>query len=165
MNAHVLLWLAAGALIVGAVALLPRVDVHKPLVTMLRVLVPSWRFFDAIGDATELVARIAEPNGDFGPWRPIIAHRARSWTHLVWNPDGNVALAQHGLVERLDAELLAEGTPVDRPADLVSYQLVLNLVRATLRSERGAGASARVQFSLISSAPNAPAFLSQEHAL
>lgn len=107
---------------------------------LLRALVPSWRFFDA--PAAVPAVEVRGP-GD-GAWAPLPAPPARRWYAFAWNPGGNVALAEHGLVEHLAYDLGArfdlDAGPIDLatgPAAtraeitaLVSFQLVARLVHA-----------------------------------
>lgn len=143
----------------GILLVLPRVDVHNPLLTLFRVLVPSWRFFDGVSAHPTLTVRIAEPGTDaFGPWTTLLPPPRHHWWHVVWNPAGNLSFASHSLLGRLRSDLEELDPDDDRPddaqrdaADLVSYQLVVNLVRWWLRSRAGTGA--RVQFRLTDGLP------------
>ena len=131
-------------LVVAVVAVLPRVDIRNPVVALLRVLVPSWRFFDAIAQPPDLLARVAGPDGRFGPWRPLLQPPRRAWWNLVWHPQGNLSLACRSLLDRLADDLDAPGA-ADRPEALVSYALVLDLVRWSLPDR---GDATLVQFKL-----------------
>lgn len=57
--------LAAIALVLALVALLPRAEVGHPLVALVRVLVPSWRFFDDVQVTPALRVRVACTGGEF----------------------------------------------------------------------------------------------------
>ena len=132
MNAPSLALLAVGALVVTGVAMRPRAEVRSPRLALLRVLLPSWRFFDAIASMPRVLVRSGPAPDSLGEWRQLLAPPQRSWANLVWHPAGNLSLAQHSLLERLltDIAELADGA---EPADTVSYQLARNLVRAGLR--------------------------------
>lgn len=137
------------ALVVCVVALLPRAEVRSPSASLLRVLVPSWRFFDDIAPTPLLLARVRLPDQEPGAWREVIQVPPRTPGTLFWNPEGNLSLAAHSLLDRLQmdlAELDAAGAP---PAqELTSYKLVLNLVQSSLVLGWPAEAGARVQFKL-----------------
>ena len=107
---------------------------------LLRALVPSWRFFDgpAAVPAVEVRGAVDEA------WAPLPGPPARRWYAFAWNPGGNVALAEHSLVEHLAYDLgvrfdldagpldLARAPAATRAAitALVSFQLVTRLVHA-----------------------------------
>lgn len=155
-------------LVLALVALLPRAEVRHPLVSLLRVLVPSWRFFDDLQVTPTLLVRVARDGGAFGEWRAVLSPPRRSIVHLVWNPAGNLLLAQQSLLERL---LMDVGEWDERGAagleTLVSYELVLNLVRATLAADGVQHATC--QFKLVESAGEdgrvgSDLVISREHA-
>ncbi|MCC6771609.1 MAG: hypothetical protein IT360_10415 [Gemmatimonadaceae bacterium] len=163
-----LVLLVAVAVVVGGVALLPRREIGHPLVVLLRVLLPSWRFFDDIEQTTALIVRVARAGEPFGPWRAVLPVPTRGPLHLVWNPAGNLLLAQHALLERLLSDV-AEWDEGRTPGleTLVSYQLVLNLVRSEIVAGVWPGADGRIQFKLVdATAPAAAAdlLISREHA-
>lgn len=160
--------LVAVALVLALVALLPRAEVRHPLVSLIRVLVPSWRFFDDLQVTPTLLVRVARDRQAFGEWAPVLSPPPRSLLHLVWNPAGNLLLAQQSLLERL---LMDAGEWDERgaigPESLVSYELVLNLVRAKLAAD-GVG-NAMCQFKLVESAGKgggvgSDLVISREHA-
>ncbi|MFN8573968.1 MAG: hypothetical protein U0132_18060 [Gemmatimonadaceae bacterium] len=134
--------------VVAGVALLPRREVQHPGVALLRVLVPSWRFFDAVGSSPLLLARTGPTPDTLGAWQIVIQPPPRAFWHLVWNPQGNLSLAYHTAVERLASEVDLAPTARDL-TNSVSYQLVLNLVETTLRSTAGAQREHAVQFKLV----------------
>lgn len=150
-------WSAQGAmlivvaLVLGLVALLPRAEVRNPVVSLVRVLVPSWRFFDDLQVTPTLLVRVARDGEPLGEWTPVLSPPRRSIVHLVWNPAGNLLLAQQSLLERL---LMDVGEWDERgasgPESLVSYELVLNLVRAVLAADGVHYATC--QFKLVESA-------------
>lgn len=142
--------LVAVALVLALVALLPRAEVRHPLVSLVRVLVPSWRFFDDLQVTPTLLVRVARDGETFGEWAPVLAPPRRSLIHLVWNPAGNLLLAQQSLLERLLMDVGEwDERGADGPESLVSYQLVLNLVQATLAADGVRGGTC--QFKLVES--------------
>ncbi|MCC6930194.1 MAG: hypothetical protein IT359_14510 [Gemmatimonadaceae bacterium] len=157
--------LAAIVLVLAVVALLPRAEVRHPLVVLIRVLVPSWRFFDGLQVTPAIRVRVARAGEDFGAWEPILAPAARRWWHVVWNPEGNLVLAQHALLERLLMDVGEWEGDAAAVTSLVSYDLVLDLVTSAIaRDARFAGA-ARCQFKLVDQQPGAPddLLISDEH--
>jgi hypothetical protein len=81
----------------------------------LRVLMPSWRFFDAV--AAPLALWVESDGG----WREVVFPHQYG---LLCNPRGNLSLLLYSTLERLLVEL-AEA-PSD-PEQLTSYLLVRNL--------------------------------------
>ncbi len=155
-------------LVLAGVAFLPRREVGNPLVALVRVLFPSWRFFDDVQVAPVLVVRTATGDGGFGEWLPLLSPPPRAWPlSLVWNPAGNLHLAEHVLLERLltDAADWDEARDGD-VGDLVSYELVVNLVRTKLPV--ASTAPMRFQFKLVDAGADgtsagADLLISREH--
>jgi hypothetical protein len=109
--------------------------------TTLRVLLPSWRFFDDAMDSLTLWVRCAAPGAELGPWRTTWHHASRGAGALFVNPHGNLALAHHSLLERLLSDVAdlddrletsAAATAVEQ---LVSYRLVTRLAVTLLPAE------------------------------
>lgn len=73
---------------------------------LLPILVPSWRFFDAIGPAPRIeIAWLTAPTA-VPVWRPLHPRPPRlglwpTLARLLWNPDGNAALYLTSRAERL----------------------------------------------------------------
>jgi len=157
--------LAAIALVLALVALLPRAEVGHPLVALVRVLVPSWRFFDDLQVTPALRVRVACTGGEFGDWEPVIAPAPRRARHLVWNPEGNLVLAQHALLERLMLDVGAWEGDSAAVTSFVSYQLVLNLVTSAIAHEARFAGAVRCQFKLVDQRPGAgdDLLISDEH--
>jgi hypothetical protein len=152
----VLVVLGALALVV-AVTVAPRLEVRSPVVAMVRVLVPSWRFFDTVGEHPQLLARSVGADGTGGPWRPVLEPPTRSWWNVAWHPQGNLSLARHSLLDRLLADVA--GDPDEPVSSLVTYRLVLDQVRW---SRRG-GAAGAVQFKLTGAGgPGSPTLFESE---
>ena len=122
----------------------------------LRVLLPSWRFFDEVAPTLALQARVAHAAGVFGAWQqlvPALRSAPRPLRALFLDAEGNLRLAHYGLLERLQSDL-AE-LPADDPSAeaLVSYALVLRLVRRALGGRPDTTPGARAQFRLTASVP------------
>jgi len=141
--------LAILALVLAVVAMLPRVEVQHPAIALVRVLIPSWRFFDDISESPLLLARVATLGAPFGPWFPVLPPPRRALRDLLWNPGGNLALACNALVDHLVSDLADfDESGAIRAEELVSYQLVLNLVRSTLAAMSQPATGIRLQFKL-----------------
>ncbi len=151
------LWpLALAVLLLGAMAFLPRREVGHPLVGLVRVLLPSWRFFDDVQATPVLLVRLAADGAPYGAWLELRGAPPRAWPlSLIWNPSGNLQLAEQGLLERLLADVASWEEGSEEGVDsLVSYELVVNLVRVKLAEAGDAGADARFQFKLVESNGN-----------
>ncbi|HMN68398.1 MAG TPA: hypothetical protein PKC28_07650 [Bdellovibrionales bacterium] len=98
----------------------------------LRILIPSWRFFDDLGAVPRLEIR-----EDGGEWRAF-AYRAPafSWSQLFFNPTGNLNHAIGNLLNRLMLE--------DEPGHTPTYALVEALARESLGRD-----TSRFQFRLM----------------
>lgn len=110
----------------------------------LRVLLPSWRFFDRAVRSPRLWLRC-----DDGPWREVAAPVATPW-RWAFAPASNLALAEQSAVDQLVAyveELEAADDDIadDAPAivDSVGYRLVDAIARSH------AGAAGRFQWKIV----------------
>ena len=114
------------------------VEVRSQWVQLLRMLLPSWRFFEELGDVPRLEFREGSDDS-LGPWQPVIVPLRRSMRRLVYNPDGNLALACESLLQQLigDVADLAQPTS-DVVAGLVSYRLTRNLVEQRIAKDASA---------------------------
>lgn len=101
---------------------------------LFRVLFPSWRFFDSAAPTPRLMVRTAQPGEPLGAYHDALPALPRRWSALFLNAEGNLRLAYHGLLERLVSDLaeLDEGD-AESARQLLSYELVVNLARASLR--------------------------------
>lgn len=70
---------------------------------LLRLLFPSWAFFDTVTDVPVLEARLGN-GGRAGRWRSVLQAPARSHLAIVYNPEGTAHLALQGVVDRFAAE-------------------------------------------------------------
>ena len=97
----------------------------------LRPLIPSWRFFDRAGDPTRLSVRTRLSHGSFGAWKPVLSRPRRGFLNLFLHPEGNLYLANQGVVDRLVQEL-EHATDVE---SLTSFELCRQLaIRAAVNS-------------------------------
>ena len=126
-----------------AVVVVPRLDPSHPVASAARLLVPSWRFFDAVNAPPALSARLAGADGEFGPWHAVLPAPERAWWNVAWHPHGNLSFATHSLLFRLRDDLAWTDAA---PASTVSYGLVLDLVRWSVRDAEPA--ATHVQFRL-----------------
>ena len=69
------------------------------LESILRVLVPSWRFFDRTG--TRFILRIRNRNND---WQVAVPRWKATWYSFIFNPQGNLQLAFLSALERFVGE-------------------------------------------------------------
>lgn len=119
-----------------------------------RVLLPSWRFFEAEDARFLLEVRIARSEQEPSPFAPALPPRPRGPISLVFAPEHNLRLACHDLIERFVLEL-GERAPIAESAveRLESYGRVREMVRYVL--ERGAEAAPDARFQLRLSALHA----------
>ena len=94
--------------------------------TVFRVLIPTWRFFEELAPLPTMEVRRGE-----APWQEVRLTPVEPlrWRHLFLNPAGNRALAARALLERLAAE----------PEDPISRALVRRLAGEHLPAGPGAG--------------------------
>ena len=100
-------------------------EVKSPILQLLKVFFPSWKFFEDSGRVPELLYRI-----DQGNWKPAWSPPRRGWLKLAINSEVNYRLACQSLLEQVTQELEAPEW-LARPegfAETVSYRLVQNLV-------------------------------------
>lgn len=145
------LLLVYAAVLIAVIGMAPRLVTH-PWVVRLRVLVPSWRFFEAPGDVPVLSVRWGPDADRLGPWHAVALRPARHLAMVVFNPAGNLALAHAALLQSLvDAiEATGEASAVDTAAQIgasVPYALTARLAREHVRRLVGDPAP-RYQFKL-----------------
>ena len=141
------------AVVLAVVSLLPRADVRHPAISLVRVLLPSWRFFDDLQVTPTLLVRVAGDIGDLGEWVAVLTPPARSALQLVWNPEGNLRLAQHAVLERLLMDVSDRDADATNIEALVSYELVLNLARCSVEHDQRFAGARRFQFKLVEQRP------------
>ena len=97
---------------------------------LFRPLLPTWRFFEDVGAVPTLHYRSGRTADGLSTWSAFSAPPStRSLGSLFLNPQGNIELAKHALVERLAQELSPEVGHPDVEQN-VSYELVKSLARS-----------------------------------
>lgn len=116
-------------LLIVAVSLLRLPYVPGRGFILFRALFPSWRFFENIAELPTLEFRLRMSNGESSDWLPALIRPKRSWTVLLFNPQGNLYLACQTLLQQF-ANDVAEVPPGkdDEFEGSVSFQLVKSLV-------------------------------------
>lgn len=109
---------------------------------LLRLLFPSWAFFDTVGDVPVLEACLSGTTHS-ATWRAVLEAPARSLTALLYNPEGTVHLALQGAVDRLAVEC------EHMEPDAVTRGVVASIAESAVRDwvaagERAAGWKWRV---------------------
>ena len=101
---------------------------------LLRVLVPSWRFFEA-EDARFLLEVRTWRNGEApSPFLPAVPVARGTWSWL-FSPEHNLRLFCHDLFERFVFDLAEHGPLAQSELEkLASYQRVIEIVRWFLGS-------------------------------
>ena len=93
----------------------------------LRALLPSWRFFDRATVPPRLFVRVGG-----GAWTAV-EPPPRRWYRWAFSPAGNLALAEHALVEQLISEIdeIDAAIPDHDPriTTLPAYALVTRVAR------------------------------------
>lgn len=137
---YVVLW---GIVLVGA-ALFGRRTIADPRLARLTALLPSWRFFERPGLVPQLCVRWGSDRDHLGPWHAIELVAARPWTVVLFNPHGNLALAERSLLVAMLGEI-DDAPDDDAPrviARSVTYRLLRRLAaeRVAALAPTGAGA-------------------------
>lgn len=114
---------------------------------LLRVLFPSWRFFEELTEIPYLELRWARGGESLGSWQPALRRPSRRWSALLLNPEVNLALAEQSLLQQLESDIseLQPGTEelfVASP----SYRLCRALVLFQLQQLRSGVEPVRFQF-------------------
>jgi len=86
---------------------------------LLRLLFPSWAFFDRVTEVPLLQARVTAHDGTRGPWRDVLQVPPRTWRSVLYHPEGTAHLALQSAVDRLAVSSL-QGEPDDISRDLVA---------------------------------------------
>lgn len=94
--------------------------------TLSRLFIPSWRFFDQLGTIATLYYR----TNTNSTWQIVLKKPTRQWWHLFHNPHGNQYLMCLSLVDRLITEKADQSIEQTE-----SFQLVRNLVKSVVQEE------------------------------
>ncbi|MEN9723394.1 MAG: hypothetical protein RJB38_1380 [Pseudomonadota bacterium] len=121
-------WVWAGVLVV-VLSLLPRRSVGGRRWFYLRVLFPSWRFFESLGTTARLEIRTRHEDLGWGAWRPAIKIPERGWLSWVLNPAGNRAFAEQSAVEHLVSEVESHELVPEALLQSVTYQVVQRIAQ------------------------------------
>jgi hypothetical protein len=140
----------------------PRRELRARSLTLLRSVLPAWRFFEEIAAVPVLSHRTVDAAGSEGPWLQTVPAPARHAGMWGLHAAGNLFLAYQSLVQQLASDL-EDPAEISDLARCVSYQLVQSLVLATLR-EQGPAAHSHYQFRLCDGETLAPLWVSPLHA-
>ncbi len=72
--------------------------------SLFRVLIPSWKFFDDFGQGFQPQFRFGQNSQNLGEWQPFLASEPRRLHHLFLNARGNERLLTASTFERLISE-------------------------------------------------------------
>lgn len=116
---------------------------------LLRVMFPSWKFFEEVAAVPVLFYRLETEPNKFNQWQEIPQRPKRRALSLLFNPELNYYLACQSLFQQLESDIgdLQLESQVEQLFESVSYQLVLNLVKYEVRS-LDSQVSTRCQFKL-----------------
>ena len=95
---------------------------------LLRVLVPTWRFFDFPGDQSEMLIRSGRTADDLCEWHPCHKPVRRNPLNLFIDGPTNYRLACNTLIEQLLSDLSDwDERNIDRFPESVSFTLAKHL--------------------------------------
>ena len=106
----------------------------RPLV---RLLIPSWRFFDDVGTVPHLEYRV-EKDGAASAWFPVLEVLHERKSSLFVNPEGLLHLAFKSVVERAVSERNEGQT------SSVTEELLRRIVRRRIPQHKGARGQYRI---------------------
>ena len=98
-----------------------------PWLFLLRGFFPKWQFFHSLGLTPRVYFRL-QHNEDWSNWHKFMPRAKRQFSHLIFNPQVNLALSEQNLVELLASDLAACSSETEVP-QLVSYKMIDRLVR------------------------------------
>lgn len=140
---------------------------------LLRIFIPSWRFFDELGQIATVShrSRLADQS-DFGPWQTSILKPTQSPAAFLFNPAGNIYLASQALVQQLMVDILNLKNETDTGSleQLCSFQLLQKHIELQLRKNNSLLPPLFFQIKISVEDPNQPqnnydAVVSKEYAL
>ncbi|MBU6374529.1 MAG: hypothetical protein KGQ59_00895 [Bdellovibrionales bacterium] len=132
MVSIVLLLLACLGL--SLVVALPRTVVGGRRLFLVRVLFPSWRFFESIGVVARLYVREVDGERGYQNWTPALKAPPLSWSNLFFNPHGNLYFAQQSAVEHLVSEIEESEEGGSLIEHSPAFALVHSIARDSIRS-------------------------------
>ena len=94
---------------------------------LLRAFFPCWKFFEDSGAIPKLYLRFGNTEQEFCKWIPAQSTIERRPWHLIFNPDGNLTLLKHSLLQQLlgDLQNVETGHELEFESER-SYQLTKN---------------------------------------
>jgi hypothetical protein len=104
-----------------------------PGATLLRLLFPTWAFFERPHAPPLLEVLVSATNGD-AVWQPAFTSSPRRWWNLFINPLGTLVLAQQTHVERL-YELCSDEASREF---IAAWRVVRNISERAVRARRQA---------------------------
>ena len=129
------------------VVFLPRKLVGGRRLFLLRVLFPSWRFFESIGVVPSLYVRACDREGLSGEWHLALRPQPRGLSRVIFNPWGNLHFARQSAVEHLvseaEGELGGQGGPQVQIDQTAAYRVVRAISREAVFGGLGAVAQAQ----------------------
>jgi hypothetical protein len=102
----------------------------------LRFLVPVWRFFEAPTATPELQFRLCPSCAPPGPWLPALTSLPPQTMRVLFNPQGNLVLAQYAMLDQL-VRRLEDASPVamDQVKQWYPWLVLQRIVEAQLVRE------------------------------
>ncbi len=106
--------------------------------SLLRVLIPSWKFFDQPGSISELFFQTSQDGRNWSAWtKPLAPPIRRDLAHLLLNSWGNAWLAEGSLVEKLCFEFFeSQKQSLNELRGTPAYKLVENWIRVEMRNQK-----------------------------
>jgi hypothetical protein len=104
---------------------------------LLRSFFPNWKFFHALGWVPRLYWRreiSSATDRQWSEWALLMPRYERHLSHLVFNPQVNLALSEQNLVEHLSSDI-ADSASDAKVQDFVTYRMVERLVRLKLEAQ------------------------------
>ncbi len=104
---------------------------------LLRSFFPNWKFFHALGWVPRLYWRreiFSAADRAWSEWALLLPRYERRLSHLVFNPQVNLALGEQNLVEHLSSDI-ADSVSDAKVQDFVTYRMVERLVRLKLKTQ------------------------------
>ena len=134
------------------------------LLFLLRSFFPNWKFFHALGWVPRLYWRdeISPSEPTWSEWALLLPRYQRRLSHLVFNPQVNLALSEQNLVEHLSSDI-SDSAPDAKVQDFVTYRMVERLVQQKLATQ--IPADAPFQFCLCMQRLGAPVVFDRDTVL